>query len=163
MKKIGLISDTHSHLDERVIHHLSSVDEIWHAGDVGRVSLLDELREIAPLRGVYGNIDDQKVRAQLPEHLVFELEGVRVYITHIGGYPPNYNQRSRPWIEREKPKLFITGHSHILKVMNDPKRGVLHMNPGAIGKVGFHKVRTFLLFTLDSGEIKDLKVVELKR
>lgn len=161
MKRIALLSDTHGYLEPKILKYLKSCDEIWHAGDIGDLSVTDNLSEIKPVRAVYGNIDNDKVRVVHPENQVFELEGVKVLMTHIGGYPGKYNSRVRNLIAQEKPKLYICGHSHILKVMFDKKHQVLHMNPGAAGNHGFHKVKTMLRFSLDAGDIKDLEVVEL--
>lgn len=161
MKKIGLLSDTHSYLDERILHHLTGRDEIWHAGDFGTAAVAEELAEIAPLRGVYGNIDGQDVRRTQPLVQSFEVEDLRVLMTHIGGYPEHYSPAARPLLSQERPGLFISGHSHILKVMPDPKLGLLHLNPGAAGRHGFHKVRTLLLFEVLGGKIQQLQVVEL--
>ncbi len=159
--KILLLSDTHSYIDERILHYASEVDEVWHAGDIGDLSVTDQLQKIAPLRAVYGNIDDHKIRACFPLNNRFTIEGVDVWITHIGGYPPKYNINTRDEIRENTPKLFICGHSHILKVMPDSKLGLLHMNPGACGKHGFHKMRTMLRFEITKGEIKNLEVIEL--
>lgn len=161
MKRIGLLSDTHSYLDPNVFDHFKDCDEIWHGGDVGDVSLLDELEAFKPLRGVYGNIDDQAVRGRLPLNLNFEIEGLSVFITHIGGYPGRYTPRVRKILDTEKPRLYICGHSHILKVIMDKKRQCLHMNPGACGKHGFHQVRTLLRFSVGEGRISGLEVIEL--
>lgn len=161
MKKIGLLSDTHSYLDERILHHLSGCDEIWHAGDFGTVSVADELAQLAPLRGVYGNIDGRDVRLTQPLVQHFELEGLRVLMTHIGGYPGHYSPAGRQLVEQQRPGLFISGHSHILKVMPDPRLGLLHLNPGAAGRHGFHKVRTLLRFEVNEGKVQQLQVVEL--
>jgi len=161
MTKILLLSDTHSHMDESILKYAKQADEIWHAGDIGSLKVTDALKKIAPLRGVYGNIDDHIVQREFPEHNRFYCEGVDVWITHIGGYPNKYNIRVRDQIKNNPPKLFICGHSHILKVMNDKKLGLLHMNPGACGKHGFHAVRTMLRFKIDSDKILDLEVIEL--
>lgn len=161
MKRIGLLSDTHSYLDPSVLEHFKDCDEIWHGGDVGDASVLDELEAVKPLRGVYGNIDDQTVRDRLPLNLHFEIEGLSVFITHIGGYPGRYTPRVRKILDEDKPGLYICGHSHILKVMMDKKRGCLHMNPGACGRHGFHAVRTLLRFSVAEGRVSDLEVVEL--
>lgn len=161
MKRIGLISDTHGHLDPKLFKYLEACDEIWHAGDIGTLQVTDTLANWKPLRAVHGNIDGDKLRLIHPENQLFELEGVKVLITHIGGYPGHYTTRVRQLILSEKPKLYICGHSHILKVMYDKKYEVLHMNPGAAGVHGFHHMKTLLRFTLDSGNIKDLEVVEL--
>ena len=162
MTRIGLLSDTHSYLDDRILTHLKECDEIWHAGDFGVASVADELRKVAPLRGVYGNIDGQDIRSQFPKKLRFTCEKLEVLMTHIGGYPGRYNQEIRDEIYTKPPGLFITGHSHILKIMPDKARlPLLHINPGAAGKHGFHKVRTMVRFTVDGSKIKDLQVIEL--
>jgi len=163
MKKIGLISDTLSFLHPRVKHQFSNCDEIWHAGDIGNLSLADELATFKPLRAVYGNIDGTEVRKVYPEHLRFTLEGVDVWMTHIGGYPKRYDLRVREEIKKNPPKLFICGHSHILKAMPDPQLGLLHLNPGAAGKVGFHQVLTLMRFELEAGKIQNLEVIELEK
>ena len=161
MKRIGLISDTHSYLDDKVFKHFESCDEIWHAGDFGTLELADSLAAFKPLRGVYGNIDGKDVRSVYPEHNRFKCEDVDVWMTHIGGYPPKYNNRVKPLIEEYKPQLFISGHSHILKVMYDDKLQCLHMNPGAAGNQGWHKVRTLITFVIDEKNMKDCKVIEM--
>ena len=162
MKKILLLSDTHSYIDNQILKHVKQADEVWHAGDIGIIDVADKIKSIKPFRAVYGNIDDKTVRLEYPLDLKFTLEGVSVWITHIGGYPDKYNQRIREEIKQDSPKLFISGHSHILKVQYDQKLNLLHMNPGAVGKHGFHKVRTMLRFHLDNGEIKNLEVIELE-
>ncbi|WP_076639945.1 metallophosphoesterase [Lewinella sp. 4G2] len=161
MKRIGLLSDTHSYLDPKVFEYFEDCDEIWHGGDVGDASLLDELEAFRPLRGVYGNIDDQTVRGRLPLNLSFEIEGLSVLMTHIGGYPGRYTPRVRKLLDEQQPGLYICGHSHILKVMMDKKRQCLHINPGACGKHGFHRVRTVVRFSIEEGRVFDLEVVEL--
>ncbi|SIS87498.1 hypothetical protein SAMN05421766_104550 [Zobellia uliginosa] len=161
MTKILLLSDTHSHIDDTILKYARQADEIWHAGDIGSLKVTDTLRSIKPLRAVYGNIDDHIIQKEFPLNDRFFCEGVEVLMTHIGGYPPKYNGRTRDIIKAKPPKLFICGHSHILKVMMDQKLGVLHMNPGACGKHGFHQVRTMLRFVIDGTDIKDLEVVEL--
>lgn len=161
MKRIGLLSDTHGYLDDRIKEYLSSCDEIWHAGDIGPISITDELEEIAPVRAVFGNIDDHQVRTVWPLNNRFLCEDVDVWITHIGGYPRRYSAAVREEIKTNPPKVFISGHSHILKVMYDKDLELLHMNPGAAGKHGFHKMRTLLRFTIDGSDIKELEVVEL--
>ena len=161
MKKILLLSDTHSHIDDRILEYASQADEIWHAGDIGTLAVTDKLSTIKPLRAVYGNIDNHIIQKEFPLNNRFMCEEVDVWITHIGGYPPKYNVNTRSEIIKNPPKLFICGHSHILKVMWDKKLGVLHMNPGACGKHGFHQIRTMLRFTIDGKEIKDLEVIEL--
>ncbi|HEV7330701.1 MAG TPA: metallophosphoesterase family protein [Flavisolibacter sp.] len=163
MKRIGLISDTHSFLDESVFRHFKDCHEIWHAGDFGTAEVADRIKERTglPLRGVYGNIDGFDVRSVYPEKLVWTCEEVKVYMTHIGGYPGRYAPGIRQDLQAAGAKLFICGHSHILKVMYDEKIGCLHMNPGAAGNQGWHKVRTLLRFTIDGANIKDLEVIEL--
>ncbi|NOJ76530.1 metallophosphoesterase family protein [Empedobacter stercoris] len=163
MKKILLLSDTHSYIDDRILEYAQQADEIWHAGDIGDISVTDKLAKIKPLRAVYGNIDDNKARAEFPLNNRFTLEGVDVWITHIGGYPGKYNPAIRQEIYTNPPKLFICGHSHILKVMPDRQLGLIHMNPGAVGKQGFQKVRTMLRFELNDGKIENLEVIEFKK
>jgi len=163
MKLIGLISDTHGFLDSRFIYHLKNCDEIWHAGDIGSQEVAEKLKEIASLKAVFGNIDSHKIRLEFPENLRFMCEQVDVFITHIGGYPGRYDKRVKKVLQSKPPTLFICGHSHILKVMNDKKLGILHMNPGAAGNSGLHKVKTILRFKIDGKNISDLEVVELKR
>lgn len=161
MKKILLLSDTHSHLDERILKYAEEADEIWHAGDIGVTAVTDALQKLKPLRAVFGNIDGAEIRKEFPLHQRFLCEDVDVWITHIGGYPGRYSPGIREEIQRNPPKLFISGHSHILKVMNDKKLGLLHMNPGACGIHGFHQMRTMLRFKIDGKDIKDLEVIEL--
>ncbi len=162
MIQIGLISDTHSYLNLQVLTTFKNCDEIWHAGDVGNIEVLDQLEGIKPLRAVFGNIDGQDIRSKLPETEIFTLEGVKVFLTHIGGTPPRYSKGILSKLKKEEPKLFICGHSHILKVMTDHNlNNMLYMNPGAAGHHGFHHMRTVLRFKLDKGKIFDLEVVEL--
>lgn len=161
MLKIGLISDTHSYLDDAVLKHFDKCDEIWHAGDFGIVEVADKLRALKPLRGVYGNIDGQDIRTEFPEKLRFTCEEVSVFMTHIGGYPGKYAPAIRNELIADTPKLFICGHSHILKVMFDDKLKCLHMNPGAAGNHGWHKVRTLIRFVIDGKEMKQCEVIEL--
>ena len=161
MKKILLISDTHGHLDEAILKYVKQADEVWHAGDIGIAKVTDELTKLKPIRAVYGNIDGHELKSIFKEDLRFNCEGVEVFMTHIGGYPERYNSRVRTLLQTEIPKLFICGHSHILKVKFDKKLGVLHLNPGAAGVYGFHKIRTMLRFTLDKGKIENLEIVEL--
>ncbi|OYU79986.1 MAG: YfcE family phosphodiesterase [Flavobacterium sp. BFFFF1] len=163
MKKILLLSDTHSHMDDNILKYAGQADEIWHAGDIGDLAVTDALQRIKPVRGVYGNIDNDKARMEFPLHNRFFCEGVDVWITHIGGYPGKYNQAIRRDIEMKPPQLFICGHSHILKVMFDKKLNLLHMNPGACGVSGFHQVRTMLRFVIDGDKIRDLEIIELGR
>ncbi|RZT00007.1 metallophosphoesterase family protein [Aquimarina brevivitae] len=161
MTKILLLSDTHSYIDERILHYCEKADEVWHAGDIGDLTVTDQIEKLKPLRAVYGNIDDHHIRASFPLHQRFTVENVSVWITHIGGYPPKYNAMVREELKLNPPRLFICGHSHILKVMPDSKLGVLHMNPGAAGKHGFHKVRTMLRFEINKDNIENLEVIEL--
>ena len=163
MKKILLLSDTHSYLDDDIIKYVRRADEVWHAGDIGDLKVTDAIKELKPLRAVYGNIDDSKIRIEFPEHNRFMCEDVDVWMTHIGGYPNKYDLRVRSEIFKNPPKLFICGHSHILKVMPDKNLNLLHMNPGAIGKHGLHRVRTMLRFTIDGDRIENLEVVEFKK
>lgn len=161
MTRIGLISDTHSYLEPKAIKYLRECDEIWHAGDVGDLSVIEQLNRIKPTKGVYGNIDGQEIRKLFPKNLRFFCEGVDVWITHIGGYPNRYSQDVRDEIRVNPPQLFISGHSHIVKVMFDKKLNLLHINPGSAGKSGFHKVKTLVRFTIDRKEIRDLDIIEL--
>jgi putative phosphoesterase len=161
LKLIGLISDTHGHLDPKVFKYFDKVDEIWHAGDVGNFEVIEKLKEFKPFKGVYGNIDGQRVRAEFPENLRFICEGLDVWITHIGGYPNRYDNRVRAQIFENPPQLFITGHSHILKVMWDKKLNLLHLNPGAAGISGFHQVKTLMRFAINKGKVENLEVIEL--
>ena len=161
MTKIGLISDTHGFLDEAVFKHFENCDEIWHVGDFGTIEVADKISAQKSLKGVYGNIDGQDIRKEFPEQLVFMCEGVKVMMRHIGGYPPKYNPETKKEILIHKPQLFISGHSHILKIMYDDKLNCLHMNPGAAGKQGWHKVRTIIRFVIDGKEMKDAEVIEL--
>lgn len=156
-----LLSDTHGHLDERILKYAGEADELWHAGDIGTTAVSDALKKITPLKAVYGNIDGSEVRKEFPLNNRFMCEEVDVWITHIGGYPGRYSPAVKEEIKNNPPRIFISGHSHILKVMNDSKLGILHMNPGAAGKQGFHQVRTMLRFVIDGKEIKDLEVIEL--
>jgi uncharacterized protein len=162
MKKIALISDTHSHLPDTIWTYLDSVDEIWHAGDVGEVSIMEALLARKPVRGVYGNIDGQDIRHSYPLDCRFELEGLDIWITHIGGYPGRYSPRVRQILDAGAPDIFICGHSHILRVARDPKyANMLTLNPGAVGTYGFHKIKTFLRFSLHQGKVSDMQAVEL--
>ncbi len=163
MTRILLLSDTHSYIDDTILKHVAAADEVWHAGDIGDLKVTDTIKKLKPLRAVYGNIDNAQARTEFPLDLRFKCEEVSVFMTHIGGYPGRYHPRIRSMINENPPRIFISGHSHILKVMNDPKLKLLHMNPGAIGKHGFHKARTMLRFEIDGKEIKNLEVVEYKR
>lgn len=161
MTRIGLISDTHDYLDDTVFTHFDKCDEIWHAGDFGTASIAEKLSAFKPLRGVYGNIDGYDIRSQYPEQLLFTVEDVSIYMIHIGGYPGRYSPTAKAQLSLLKPKLFISGHSHILKVIYDDKLQCLHMNPGAAGKHGWHKVRTLIRFTIDGSNMKECEIIEL--
>jgi len=161
MTKIGLISDTHSYLDDAVFKHFENCDEIWHAGDFGSIEVADRLAAFKPFKGVYGNIDGGDIRKTYPENLRFKCENVDVWITHIGGYPDRYSPLVKPEIYTNPPQLFICGHSHILKVIYDKKISCLHINPGAAGKQGWQKVRTLIRFAIDDDKIKDMQIIEL--
>ena len=163
MKKILLISDTHGYIDQRIIQYAKQSDETWHAGDIGELKVTDELKKVTTVRAVHGNVDNNKIRAEYPENLRFQIEEMKIWITHIGGYPNKYNQRIRQEINNNPPDIFICGHSHILKVINDKKLDVLHINPGAIGKHGFHHVRTMIKFEIMKSKIQNLEVIEFKR
>ncbi|MDC1025117.1 metallophosphoesterase family protein [Flavobacteriales bacterium] len=163
MKKIILLSDTHSALDERFLPHLEDANEIWHAGDIGDIKVLENLEKTTKVRAVYGNIDNHIIRSATKEFINFKCEEVNVLITHIGGYPGKYSKGIKEKIQKLRPKLFICGHSHILKVIFDKRFNLLHMNPGAAGNYGIHKVKTILKFKIDKENITDLKVIELER
>ena len=161
MTRIGLISDTHGFLDERVFEHFKDCNEVWHAGDFGADVAIRLKENSKILKGVFGNIDEQEIRHEFPEQLVFNCEQVKVMMRHIGGSPPNYNPGTRKELSIHKPQLFISGHSHILKVIYDNKINCLHINPGAAGKQGWHKVRTIIRFAIDGSDIKNCEVIEL--
>ena len=161
MKKIILISDTHGNLDNRLFQHLKESDEIWHAGDIGSLKVTDCLKKIAPLRAVYGNIDNNIIRREFEKEVYFECENIKVLITHIGGYPPKYSKKIKERLTKLKPNLFICGHSHILKIMYDDDYKLLHINPGAAGKEGFHKQKTIVLLEIQNTKIKNIKVADL--
>lgn len=161
MIRIGLLSDNHSYLDDNILSYFESCDEIWHAGDIGSIDVTDRLAALKPLRAVYGNIDGAELRRQFPLDQRFVCEGLDVWITHIGGYPGRYQKRVREEMQQQPPGLFISGHSHILKVMPDPKYQLLHINPGACGHHGFHHMRTLVRFSVSKGQVMDLEVVEL--
>lgn len=161
MTRIGLISDTHGFLDDKVFKHFESCDEIWHAGDFGTVAIAEKLNTFKPLKGVYGNIDGYDVRSVYPEKLIWTCEDVKVYMTHIGGYPGRYAPGIKQELIDNGAKLFICGHSHILKVIYDDKIGCLHINPGAAGNQGWHKIKTVIRFAIDGSNIKNCEVIEL--
>lgn len=162
MKSIGLISDTHSYLDPRVFDHFAICDEVWHAGDIGTTTIIDQLEAFKPVRIVFGNIDDKAIQRRTEENLHFELEGFRIWMTHIGGAPPRYNPQVMPVLKSDPPDIFICGHSHILRVIRDKElKNMLYINPGAAGREGFHKFRTLLRFNLHEGLISQMEVIEL--
>jgi len=161
--KIGLLSDTHGYLDSKVEHFFKDCGEVWHCGDIGDRAVSDRLAESFRLRAVYGNIDGGEMRRMFSESLIFVCEGVKIVMTHIGGYPGHYDARIREVLYREHPQLFVCGHSHILKVMYDKTLKCLHINPGAAGRYGFHQVRTAVRFAIEKGNIKDLEVLELEK
>jgi len=161
MKKILLLSDTHSHIDESILKYVRLADEVWHAGDIGDLKVTDTIKKLKPLRAVFGNIDNHEARLEFPLNNRFFCEGVEVLITHIGGYPGKYSPAIREEITKNPPKLFICGHSHILKVMYDNKLNCLHMNPGAAGISGFHQKRTMLRFEIDGDKIQSLEIIEI--
>jgi putative phosphoesterase len=161
MIKILLLSDTHSHIDDTILKYVNQADEVWHAGDIGSLVVTDTIKSLKPLRAVFGNIDDDKARMEFPLNNRFMCEGVDVWITHIGGYPGKYNQAIREELRANPPKIFICGHSHILKVQFDKSLNLLHMNPGAAGVSGFHQIRTMLRFEIDGDKIQSLEIVEI--
>jgi len=163
MKKILLLSDTHGFIDNQILKFVKQADEVWHAGDIGAIEVTDTIKELKPLRAVYGNIDNALIRTEFPLNNKFTIEKVTVWITHIGGYPNKYDLRLKDEISKNPPNLFISGHSHILKVMFDKKLNLLHMNPGAAGKHGFHNVRTMLRFEINEDKITNLEVIELEQ
>lgn len=163
MTKILLLSDTHSYLDERILEHAHQADEIWHCGDFGSMEIAEALENIKPLRGVYGNVDDARLRCKFPEVNRFMCEEMEILMIHIGGYPQKYSPLAKKEILAKKPHIFISGHSHILKVIYDKKHQLLHLNPGAIGKYGWQTVRTMLRFEIDKNEIKNLNIIEFER
>ena len=161
MTRIGLISDTHDFLDDAVFKHFANCDEVWHTGDFGTAAIADALKAFKPLRGVYGNIDGPDIRNEFPELLQWTCEEVNIMMLHIGGYPPKYNAKSKLLIQQNHPQIFISGHSHILKVIYDNTLSCLHMNPGAAGKYGWHTVRTLIRFVIDGKDIRDCEIIEL--
>jgi uncharacterized protein len=161
VKRIGLLSDTHHYLDDAVFKHFEECDEVWHCGDFGTADMIDKLEAFRPFKGVYGNIDGYDVRSRVPEVNAFTCEAVRVLMIHIGGYPGRYSPLAKKEIAAFKPTLFISGHSHILKIIYDEKNKCLHMNPGAAGKQGWHKARTLIRFTIDGSEMKNCEVIGL--
>lgn len=162
MKKILLLSDTHDYIDNQILKFVKQADEVWHAGDIGTIKVTDEIRKLKPLRAVYGNIDNKEIRSEFQMDNIFTIENVKVWITHIGGYPNRYHKRIKEKIRTDPPTIFISGHSHILKVMYDKKLNLLHLNPGAAGKHGFQKVRTMLRFEINKDKIENLEIIELQ-
>ena len=163
MKKILLLSDTHGHVDDHIMKYVKESDEVWHAGDIGTTQVIETISNLKPLRAVVGNIDNHELRLSFPEELLFECEDMNIYMTHIGGRPGRYSKGVSEKIKSLKPKIFICGHSHILKIQFDKVNQLLFINPGAIGKHGFHKVRTMVRFVIDKSEIKNMQVIEVKR
>jgi uncharacterized protein len=163
LTRIGLISDTHGYLDESIFKHFNNCDEIWHAGDFGTIEIANDLNAFKPLRGVYGNIDGVDIRSIYPETLRWKYEEVEIYMKHIGGYPPKYTAEVKKELSMHPAKLFISGHSHILKVMYDKKLKCLHINPGAAGKQGWHKVKTLIRFSIEGDDIRNCEVIELPK
>jgi len=163
MKKILLLSDTHGHVDDHMMKYVNQSDEVWHAGDIGTTQVTETISSLKPLRAVFGNIDNHELRLSFPEELLFECEEINIYMTHIGGRPGRYAKGISEKIKSIKPKIFICGHSHILKIQYDKVNQLLFINPGAIGKHGFHKVRTMVRFEIDKSNIKNMEVIEVKR
>lgn len=161
MTKILLLSDTHSHMDDRILEYAKNADEIWHCGDFGNWEVVEALEKITTVRGVYGNIDGAKIRSAFPEVFRFTCEKTEVLMIHIGGYPNRYSPLTKAEIAEKSPNLFISGHSHILKAMFDQKNNLLHLNPGACGKEGWHKVRTMMRFEINGDKIENLEIIEL--
>ena len=160
--RIGLLSDTHGFLDPKIFHYFEKCDEVWHAGDVGSVEIIEALQAFKPLKGVYGNIDDVRIQARFPEDLRFQCEGFDIWMTHIGGAPPRYNPRVKKELSKQSPDVFICGHSHILSIKRDPVfNDMLYLNPGAAGNQGFHTMKTIVRFTVEQKTIRDLEVIDL--
>jgi len=163
LKKILLLSDTHSFIDNQILKFVKQSDEVWHAGDIGNILVTDTIKALKPLRAVYGNIDNSEIRSEFPLDAKFTIENVSVWITHIGGYPKRYDSRVKEEIHKNPPRIFISGHSHILKVVFDKQLNLLHLNPGASGKHGFHQVRTLLRFEINNDKIENLEIIELEK
>lgn len=163
MQKILLLSDTHGFIDDKILKYVKQADQVWHAGDIGNLDVTDAIIALKPLKAVYGNIDDATIRSEFPEEIRFKCEGVDVWMIHIGGYPNHYNPKIKERIKNNPPKLFICGHSHILKVKWDRSLNLLHINPGAAGQFGIHSVRTMLRFVIDQDEIKELEIIEIEK
>ena len=163
MQKILLLSDTHGFIDNKILNYCRQADEVWHAGDIGNIKVTDQIKEITKLRAVYGNIDEHIIRTEFPLDNIFTIEKMKVWITHIGGYPNRYDQRIKDKIIKNPPDIFISGHSHILKVQFDKKLDLLHLNPGAVGNYGIHTLKTMLRFEIDNEKIKNLEVIEIEK
>lgn len=163
MTRIGLLSDTHSWIYPGIFDFLNECDQIWHAGDIGNLDTYEQLREFKPLRAVFGNIDGESIRRHCQEVELFHCEQLKVLMKHIGGYPGRYNKSVKPLLDKEQPSLFVCGHSHILKVMYDDKRNLMHMNPGAAGRYGLHTMITCLRFSIDGRNIRDLEILEKEK
>jgi uncharacterized protein len=163
MRKLGLLSDTHGFLDKDILEFLANTAEIWHAGDIGSVQVIEAIQLIKPLRAVYGNIDNQEIRSMFPKIQLFSIEEVKVFMVHIGGYPGHYEKNMKALLEESGAKIFIAGHSHILKVIADKELDLLHLNPGAAGKSGIHQLQTAMRFEIDGAEIRNLEIYEKVR
>jgi len=163
MKKILLLSDTHGFIDDKILEYCRKADEVWHAGDIGNIKVTDQIKKTSELRAVYGNIDDKLIRTEFPLDNIFSIENVKVWMTHIGGYPYRYDSRIKEKLIKNPPNIFISGHSHILKVQFDKKLNLLHLNPGAIGNYGIHKVKTMLRFEINQTDIKNLEIIEMEK
>ncbi len=163
MQKILLLSDTHSFIDDKILNYCRQADEVWHAGDIGSIEVTDQIKKVSKLRAVYGNIDDKIIRSEFPLDHVFTIENVKIWITHIGGYPYRYDYRIKEEINKNPPNIFISGHSHILKVQFDKKLNLLHLNPGAVGNYGIHKAKTMLRFEIEGKDIKNLEIIEIEK
>jgi len=163
MTKILLLSDTHGYLDEQMLKYIHEVDEVWHAGDIGDLRVTDTIARLKPLRAVFGNIDGDQARLQFPLDNKFKIEKTRVWITHIGGYPNRYEKRIKVGLQLQSPDILICGHSHILKIIYDKKYNLLHLNPGAVGKSGMHKIRTMLRFSISANKIENMEIIELEK
>ena len=163
MKKIGILSDTHGSVSEKILKFFSDCDQIWHAGDIGSIELADKLAKYKPFRAVYGNIDGTEIRSTYKKHNLFKCEQVNVWLTHIGGYPGNYSYNVKPKIYQYKPDIFVCGHSHILKIIHDKKIDCLHINPGAAGNFGSHRLKTAVRFVIDKKDIRDMEILEIDR
>ncbi len=163
MQKILLLSDTHGFIDNKILNYCREADEVWHAGDIGNIKVTDKIKEVSKLRAVFGNIDDHTIRTEFPLDSIFTIEKMKVWITHIGGYPNRYDQRIKDKLINNPPDIFISGHSHILKVQFDKKLDLVHLNPGAVGNYGIHTVKTMLRFEIYQKKIKNLEVIEIEK